>query len=399
MDTLAESTRSVADGFNLLRQALAESSVPDPLVIERLERAAQRQLGELGPTTQGFEPDVAWHPATVEGQIGDSISEETIFAEVLADLSTGNALLAAGQAIGETTKVDEHSGETLPTATGLGDSGKPFDGQRLEQAGVLLTRVADGLFQRAREGRVRRAGFEPVQPSIDLQTAAARLTDQVSTTLEDLASAAGGVVTEAITKAFEWAPDRLTEVIDDLGNKLKLGERGQRLLGLGLRAIERALSALHGLIPLESIAEMRDELNELRGRFDSGDPAPAVLGWIIGVEDIRAEATRLARPSGSIAAIDQAVEMLRALGERFASLMTVVSGIVTALGMATGLIGVLGVAIPHLPVIAAGAFMLVVAAVVLIGTDYTDTRLLPDFVTGVRSILRTAWDTHEPSIS
>jgi hypothetical protein len=395
---VAESTRSVADGFELLCLALAESPVPDPLVVERLERAAKRQLDELGPTAEGFEADTDLQLPTIEGQSGGAASDEAILAEVLAYLATGNALLAAGQAVGETGTAGKGQEFGRTEEAGLGDTETPLYADRLEEAGGLLTSVADGLEQRVRRRQVQQSGFEPVPPSEDLPSAVARLTDQVGATLEDLASASGDVATEALSKAFEWAPDHVTEAINNLGNKLKLGERGQRLVLLALKAIDKALSALHLLIPLDGLGEMRDELIELRGRFDTGEPAPAVLGWLIGVEDVKAEASRLARSSSSISAIDAAVDKLRALAERFASLMKLVSGIIAALGMVTGLVTILGVAVPHLPVVAAGAFMLVIAAVVLIGSDYTDARSVPNYVTGVRSIVRTAWETHEPTI-
>ncbi len=366
MMALAESTRSVANGSALLQRALATSPVPDPLIVERLEVIARRRLGSDMPGPQRFEDaEDETGPAAEEG-----VTEDDVLAEVLADLSIGNALLAAGQALGE--------------------GGVARDDQALGEAVTTLNKVADSLDDRARP-EAHSQGFEPVEPSADLTQAAERLTQQLDATLEELAEASAGVVTEAMTAVLARAPGKLSELIDQLGSKLDFGQNAQRLTKLGLATIDKALTVLTRLFPINLLREAKEEMRTLAARLQAGEPAPAVLGWLIGVEDVRKYALQLPHPQARLERLDLAVGALRGLGERYSSLMKIASGIVTAIGSVSVLVSFLGFGVPHLALVTAGAFLLVAAAVLLLGLDYTDARPIPGFVPGVRVVVRDAW--------
>lgn len=380
--TLAESTRSVANGSVLLQRALRVSAVPDPLIVERLEIAARRRLGEqYSPSRQGFasDPGESGPDAASPGAAGPPVligggpEDNEILAGVLADLNVGNALLAAGQALGE----------------GAG----PGEDRELTSAISALTEVADDLEHQARTGLVGAQRFEAAPASPDLPTAIDALQRQLDTTLEELARASAGVVTDALTEVYKRAPDKLTQLIEELGTQLKLGEHSRRFVQLGLATIERALAALAQLFPLTLLETAKAEIRSLAERLKEGEAAPAVLGWVIGVADVRADAERLRHQEDTTPdRLDRAVGALRALGERYSWLMKVASGIVTAIASVAGVASFVGLAIPHLVVATAGAFLLVVATVVLLGLDYTDARkALPGFVVGARSIIREAW--------
>jgi hypothetical protein len=367
MRTLAGSTRSVASGCTLLLRGLEVSPVVDSLVVERLEVAARRTLDGPAVTAMRFEP------AEEATSTSAAPRDDDVLAQVLTDLTVGNALLAAGQAVGE--------GGSSSDPAALEDALRQLD----EVAGVL-----DGMA--SREDRVRQ-GFEPVEPSVDPAHAAERLSQELDSVLEAMTTGCSGVVTDALDRAMKVAPAQLHEIVDQLGEKLQLGGRLGRLVGLGVAALERGLDALSRLFSLDMLRAARDDVRTLVQRLQTGDLGPAVLGWVIGVYAVRADAQQWsAGGAGRVDALDAAVAALRGLAERFAALVTFATGIVGAIAGAAALVSVLGIAVPNLALATGGAFLLVVAAVVLLGLDYTDARGLMGFVVGARTIVRDAWD-------
>ncbi|WP_218022729.1 hypothetical protein, partial [Cellulomonas biazotea] len=265
--SLAGSTRSVAREARLLLRSLEEDPVPDPQLVERLEAAAAARTEQATGAERGFDatgdagPRAPAEPVTVDDAL----------AEVLADLSVGQALLAAGAAVGA--------------------EGAPRDTAPLHDAVGALDDVATVL-DTADAPAAR--GFAASEPSADVGAATDRLRRELDTTLDAVTASAASVMSDAVTKALERAPGGVDDLIKNIGGKTRLGEYAHRFVKLGAQIVEKALAALARLIPASFLASARDDVRGLVHRLQDGEAAPAVVGWVIAVDPVREAAAGLA---------------------------------------------------------------------------------------------------------
>ena len=360
---IAGSAKSVANAAQWL-QRVAQDPQSRGFAVERLEVEAAKQLGELATVeSQYFDaPD----SATIAGlEAGD----EDLLATALSQLEIGNTLVAAGRTLGE---------------------GGPADPSLLDGAVRELRSVASLLEAQQAAAETVERGFETRASSTDLAAATDRARTVAFSTLEGLAEESSVVIVDAFGIIRDRAPDKAQEAMELLGEQAQLADERWpgRLVRAGLRAIDKALATLRRFIPERLYVAARERVQDLWQRLERQPAGPAVVGWLIGVEDVRRQVDdTLSGRSLDLSRLDQASAALEALAARFARNMQLVRRVVRAVAAAGTLLSLVGIAIPHLALGIAGAALLAVAAVVLLAMDYADTGDMLRLVPGVRRII------------
>lgn len=359
----ARSARAVADAARMVEESIRDTGEPDVYAVEQLERIAAEEIdGPQALARQGFEPLDA-----VEEPVGD-VSQ---LATVVTQLSIGNALLAAGRAVGEGP--DQLSTEPLAGAV------------------AELTDTADALDALDARSAGARQGFQADARSVSPEEAVESLTVAADGVLTSIVQVATSAVAGAFTESVKLIPGRLGEAVGKIGEKIDLGSHAGRLVRLGLRAVQRALDLFARLFPAELLAKVRTQVEALYDRLGRKEPGPAVVAWLVGADEVR-ELLRQAkaRPDADPGGVDDATAEVERLGARFVDLGELATGLVKGIVGVGAALAVLQVALPHLPVITAGALALVVAGVVLLSADYVGAKPALRSVRGVKLVVTQA---------
>lgn len=359
------------------------AALDDPLgrddAAERLAVALERDLAAPLPETSLFEPSQAPPGVSAPPGLGTPArggATETTVVEVLgaaaSRLRVAEVALAAGEAVGEgatadrapaTDDFDRALTALRDTATSLADREEPDAAQDFEAAAVTSPDLATAA------ASLRKAVAETLDS----------ITEQTSVALASPFRAAAGLTPEAARKAWESVTERL-----------QIGDLGGRLTRLGVRALLSAIDALRRLVPGQWLATARIKLIELRDRWEAHGGANAAVGWLLGVDGLRAEADEIAaRSSLDIARLDTASLELASLSQRYTSAMDVIGLIQAGVG-ALGLVKLIGLALPHVTAVLVGAELLVGAVVIVLALDYVDSTWAPSWVRGARTIIREA---------
>ncbi|MFI5712845.1 hypothetical protein [Kribbella sp. NPDC051620] len=370
----ARSARAVAEAAGLLEESIRAGGEPDEFAIEQLERIAAEHIeGAETLSRQGFEP-------LDGGGEGDrtEADELDMLAAAVTQIAIGNTLLAASRdvdlAVSRETAGPELDAEPGPTlADALGD----------------LNGTADSLD--ALTASPARQGFEPLPPSPNVDAAVDRLRTSADRVLDGIVDATTKTTAGAFTETIKLVPGKLADAIRTLGEKIELGSHLNRLVKLGLRAVQRGLDLFARMFKADQLKSAQQQLQQLYDRLDRKEPGPLVLAWLVGSDDVRGKlATAVAVPGVDIARVDLSTAAVERLGERFTQIgkltLTLVKGIVGA-GAA---LAILQLAVPHLTMITAGALTLVVGGIVLLALDYVGARPVLGAVRGVREVVADA---------
>jgi hypothetical protein len=357
----AKSARSVAAAAELVRESLAATGTVDSYAVEALERIATTHIDVAAShARQGFEPD------PTAGAVGAAPTETAVLAAVVSNLAVGEAMLAAGRAVGE--GADRADPAYLSGA--VADLELTADSlERLDAASMALSQRFDSA-----------SAADPAQ-------AADRLRAGVEQALQQIADSAGQVSTQAFTSSAAIVPDKIRELVGQLGERIDLGEHAGRLVRLGLRAVQRALNLFARLFPGDLLRRAGADVLALHDRLAAHEPGSAVVGWLVGVDSVRGRLDEVLAHDTEPARLDAVNAEVQRLSARFTGLMDLATDIVKLTAGAGALLAVVGVAVPHLPLIVAGALVMVVAGVVLLAGDYVDARADLGFVRGIRPVV------------
>lgn len=360
---LARSARSVARECRVLLASLETDGHAEPALVERLEVVAREWTDDDGDD-HGF--------AAAPGDDGDDAPQDAdaLLSRALADLSVGNALLAAAEAVGT---------DGAPPTAHLRDTVAALDG-------------VSGLLDEQDGGGAASHGFAPAPRSADVDEALDRLRHELDATLDAVTDSSVAVVTDALAKAQERAPQQVRDLVTTIGERLQLGEYAHRFARLGAKAVEKALDVLTRIIPASFLRSARDDVHVLVERLQAGEPAPAVVGWVFGVDGVRGALAALV-PQGTpdVERADRASAELVAIRERFAGMTKLAKAVVAGIVTAAGLLALFAAGVPHVAVVTSAALLVVVAAVLVLGLDFTDGRPGPGVVVGARTIVVRAW--------
>ena len=181
------------------------------------------------------------------------------------------------------------------------------------------------------------------------------------------------------------------QTIGALGERLKLGKIADRLFSTALWALDQGLAALGRLIPSRLLQSTRAEIERVYQRLREGRALDTFVAATLGVPDLREYANHaFGRPGLAADRLAGCKSELIALTARYKRVMGVIEGIATAISLVSAALVIVKFVLPHLALIVAGAQLLVVAAVLMVGIDYVDVRPGPDLVRGVQSALSAA---------
>jgi hypothetical protein len=358
----ARSIRSVAAAAELVRESLAATGTADSYAVEALERTAATHIDDVASRArQGFELDLTGSPDRA------TQTEAAVLAAVVSNLAVGETLLAAGRAVGE--------------------GADPADPAYLSDALADLDLTASSLERLDAASVAVSQGFDAAPAAADPAGAADRLRIGVEQALEQIAQSASEVSTRALLESTAIVPDKIRELVAQLGERIDLGEYVGTLVRLGLRAVERALDLFARLFPEEMLRRASADVLALHERLAAHEPGPAVVGWLIGVDSVGARLEEILERHTEPARLDAATVEVQRLSARFARLMDLAADIVRLTAGAGALLALVGLAVPHLPLLIAGALVMIVAGVVLLAGDYVDARNDLGFVPGVRVVI------------
>ena len=325
----AESARGVSDAAAaLLRRVRTNGDAEE--AVDRLElqlRAA------TDAAVQGFDDQTA-------------VTDTDLLATAAAQLTIGLTAFAAESTLDGSSDAAEFAAAT-----------------------ANLERLANALERPDPIGEVQ--GFEQDgTPGDDLRTVA-------SSSLTSMTSAACDVLNAVLDKTLR---PLLSKVPDEIVTTVTEWDVPGRLARWGVRAVKRGFELLAMFVNSAAIERIRDQLDSVLGRLGHGEDQAVLTSWAIGADSVRdtAEVPRSATARAT------AIRDLGELAQRFGKLCELLRRIglaVVSLGAVLALLHIAGTAI-----VTAG-LVLVIAAVLVLGRDYTGASDLPGPVVGVRLIL------------
>lgn len=354
------------------------AALDDPLgredAAERLAIVLERDLASPLPEYSLFEWGAV--PPGLHASASQGGATETDVKHLLDAAATrlhvAEVALAAGEAVGEAATDEE-----------------PSTRENLDDALTGLRDTATSLADRE-ESDTTRSFESAVVTSPDLASATATLRKTVAETLESITQQTSVALASPFRAAAGLAPEAARKAWESVTERLQVGDLGGRLTRLGIRALLSAIDALRRLVPGQWLAAARVKLVELRDRLEEHGGTDAAVGWLLGVEALRAETDAIAGRAGlDIARLDTASLDLTALSARYTSAMDVV-GLIQAGIAGLGLVKLVGLAVPHLTAVLVGAELLVGAVVIVLALDYVDSTVAPSWVRGARTIIREA---------
>jgi hypothetical protein len=358
-------TESVLYAAERLRDAVASgSSVED--AVDRLERNANLHE-EQAVSQRAFmfdELEAAPGPAETSQAMDEAL------AVALADLEVGNVLLAAGAAVGETQARSDSA--TLDRA--VRDLGRTTD---------LLRRGSQGAMDERRFAFEEDAGGEAVH-SADGAAALATFAARSRETLDDVVRGTSDIASSVIDQLSKLKIDDVRKALSTVGESQVLPKLG-RLVRLGARKIDAAISALLKLLGRESVKRARSAVEEFVDKAQPQGVRLTVVEMVLGVAETRKAVDAVVdRPDHDADALDRASDELARVRAAFATKKKFFEGISSAIALA----GTIGTVIfgPPVAVFSATAFVLVLAGAFLVAMDFADSRDILRRVRGVGEI-------------
>jgi len=370
------SAQSVLYASRRLRNVLDADRATLEYAITRLERAAQ-QYEDGGTGYRAFMFSELETTPEAEKATRERLTEDAL-ASVLTDLQVANVLMAAGLTLGET--------------------GEKIEPRRLDEALLGLentTRIierslASPLAEGAAPGRF---GFteevavpEAIQ-SADLPSAIETFRSRSDETLTTLVNETQGVVTSGVTALSRIDQEKVVAALSNLGLQIQALPKVGRLFRQGVEKLEGAIDALIRLLGSEALAQIKAKVEEVWRKVQEGEYVAQALEWAFGVEATRTHIAEILHSEGlKPEALDEASNALDRLAIKFEENMAMVQGLMSAVTLAGTVLALTPLAGPELALLTASAYVLILAAVILIGMDYADSGRILQRVPGVGEI-------------
>ncbi|MEV4890123.1 hypothetical protein AB0K48_12105 [Nonomuraea sp. NPDC055795] len=436
LDGLARSARSLQDTVGELHAALtAGNERRAGYARDRLAEQARAALGDSG--AYGFEPPRPTSPPHRPARPGPrpeprprplQLGPDDLLAEAVRDLVLSQVLISAAADVGEAGAggggTDGSAGGADGGAGGADGGGAGGSGREAGggEAGASGGRAGGGEAGAGGgrgdgsgrgggaagsgggagggSGRLREAGdslgllatalkppdhfgFEAAtHASPDLPTAIATLRQEAAACLDRIHERSAGVAGAALAKIP--VVSTVTTTAQEILDKLGVGALTGTLTKLAARALHKALTALHHLIPVAALDRVNAAVSQLADGLDKDKAAgPLLVSALLGTDGVRSALDeRLGRDALDRARLDGARAELAELGDRFGKHMDVLA---IAITVSTGLVAWLAT-----PLAAGAVAALLLGVVLVLAADYTDAWSLPVAVRGVRTVVEDA---------
>jgi len=322
-----------------------------------LMSAADQHENEAARARQGF-------VAETEGPEAQ-LSTPEMMSVVISDLHVANTLMAAGTALQET--------EAKPNP------------QLLDQALV-------GLQQTATIDQETISAFAftstPVH-SPDLPSARDVFRQRVTEALDEMVSLSKDACSSVISGLKKVDSQQALDALAKLGGPLAELPKMGLLFRKGVEKMQNALDFLKRMLDSAGLQEVKQKLTEIWSRVMDGTWANVLLDWIFRVDAIKGMLPRAAT-SDKFAAdqVDMATGELTPVVERHTSEMNWAKAISAAVGFAgTILLGMAHVTLGTSALVLAGAYLLILGAIVLMGRDSAGHGSMFHGNRGVRAVV------------
>ena len=326
---------------------------------ERLDSASHALTSALAADLTGPDPAVRVEAST------------RLLAKALTDLEVSAFIYQAAQ--------DEEEG--LP---GGGEA------ERGGAAGASEERLAILLGKSAAPDAGLERGFTP---PVDVPSARVELTHQIDDTLALISRRAQGAGQEAISGLLGLGVTELGKGVvivgADLARVVGQAERATRLYDLFRGFVANAYSSVLALLGPQLAGVATKKLQELFEKVRQGEPLARLLESLYQTDETRKELDALVRESSAdLARFVAAIQAVASLDASFRQQISLSEKLFKGLRffalLPTG-------ALPQAKVLAASAYTVLGAYVVLVGSDYVDARRLNllNLVPGVRALVET----------
>lgn len=346
------------------RLADAGASLLETIEDPEMDRSVALRDFEAATTTTTANLHMSFEPGEQAGPTTQASPEDAL-SQLLLELQSANALMSAGMAL------NEH--------------GRGADSKYLDEA-VSQTRAVslDVASQHAESNQLH---FEPqTRSSEKLDDAVKLFRSSADRALESIASGTEGVISSAFEKLKDVDRSKVTEAIADLGKSFEIVATVGRLIRKGLEKLKAVLDYLSNIFGADALADIKKSVREVWDKF-GGDHR--LVPSIIGVPTAKERVAAFAAQAGlQIAQLDGVSRELAFVEDRYQGMRKILTGLVSGIVLAMGIIAALQVfglfvAAPWIALAAAGAYVAVIGAALLVGLNYTGSRPMFQWIKGV----------------
>jgi hypothetical protein len=370
------STQAVLFAGRRLQNTLGAERSKLEYAVTGLERAAQQH--EQGGTSYRAFMFSALDTLPESNQVTRERVTEDALASVLTDMQVANVLMAAGQASGE-------AGERAEPRL-LDEALLRLDNTTRVLERSLPSPLAAGA-EPGRFGFAEAASIPEVARSPDVPSAIATFKSRSEEVLTTLVSETQAVVTSVITALSKLDTDMVLAALSKLGVQVQDLPKIGRLFRQGIEKLAGAVNALIRLLGGQALEQIKARVEKIWQDVKNGEYITRVLEWAFEIDATRGYiAEMLALDGLTQEALDAASDAVAKLAAGFKENMAMARGIAAAIGLAGTVLALTPLAGPQLALLAASAYVAILAGIVLIGMDYTDASQLLQRVRGVREI-------------
>jgi hypothetical protein len=370
-------TKSVVFAGKQLLEALDGDIETLNYAINELESAAQAQ-DSSGQNYRAF----MFSEAETEAPKADIAREyimEDVFASVLTDLQVGNVLLAAGQTLqgqADDAAQREHLDDAL---------------NELENTSATLESALDPTGGVASPGRFNFSEDEtqPVKiKSATPEEAIKNYGQQADETLESLVKETYAVTLSVVEALKKLSPADVLESLQNLGGPIRTASNFiLKLVNQGIEKIKGAIETLVSFIGNDAITQVKDKLIEFWHDIGQNNLGESLLAKLLGVDDTKENVEQtLAAEGHKIESLDDGSEALGVLVVSYKNNMAMAKKAVTAISYASIFMAFTPIGAHNAALLAGLGYCTVLATVILIGMDYTDSGRILKRVHGVGEV-------------
>lgn len=309
---------------------------------------------------------------------------EDALATILTECQVANVLMAAGQAVGEQ---GFEPGKGAGDPTHLDTSLTRLDATRRAVEQSLMG--APGGLGAGRFGFAEVGSPPAFSPSENLEAAVTTFRAKSDAALSHLVQESRTAILGVFGSLRQLDHQKILDALGKLGSQLQeLGGLG-RLLRRGIEKLRGAFEALVRLLGPEAISAVKERLQKLWEDLQKGEKeyTTQALEWAYDVRSARERVNEiLSRDDLQITKLDQASQDMDRLLPSFLESMKFLQGITAAVTMTGTVLALTPLVGTWLEGVAATAYLTVLAAIVLVGMDYTDSGLDLGRVCGVGEI-------------
>jgi hypothetical protein len=289
---------------------------------------------------------------------------------ILSDAQVGTTLIAAGHALGE--------GDAAPDTAPLDSAISAFETVDVRSRAVAVLNFA----------------AEPTR-STDFESATKTLRTRAEETLTTLITQAHAAGAQVVDKLKKVDAAKALEALSQLGGPLENLPQLGELIRKGIKKLQTAMDTLLKLLDSAGLQAVKEKLTAFWNKLSDGTLIDSLLGWAFARESVQAAVDKAAAAATMpVAAFDKASDVLPTIGEDFKQKMAWAKTLTGVVAGGSGVLVLVGaISAGPVAVFVAGAYLLVLAAILLMGRDYAGEGAMFVHGKGLRAIIESVMTT------